>query len=960
MKQTRNIGIVTVISVFCIFFGGVQSVVAQGASGDWNATTVSSNKTLNLTGKVTIKGQITIEESVTLTINGNDKKIQRGTDFLGNLFVIGQGAKLIIKSATIDGNNTWAENYVSGSPKSNGVEATGSYIYLNQNGGSIELENVTLQNGWMEPTKEDSKRSTGPTVIIPGGENVSLIMKNCTIKNMFCTYGGSGVFVNKTTGNSVFTITDCKFLNNVVWYDEENAGTYKDGNQGGTIRTQGGTNVTCTIRGGVFEGNITNGQGGGIYWNAGQGGLTVKDNVKFTKNTAGSYGGGIVTMTKLDLQSAHFESNEASFGGGLAYRPFVSGSKASSYTVDGTNNGKLFEQLTSADLTLTDEVVMKSNVATKYGGGIFIESGNVRFGTMHGGEDGEGNGEDVFRDEPASMKLSIEGATIEGNEAESGGGIYMQSVKYGNSAVDEETISGLYIDSGTIQNNVATEDGGGIYLKGIPIEFKGEENINVKSNTAENGSGGGIYIDNTIKLLSQDLDVKFENAVINENKALEQGGGVYVKGSKEIAAEVSLETIEMTNNKATGKGGGLYLNDGSLNIAGTSNTISGNSAENGGGVCIERGKLKIEQCNIVNNEAEKMGGGLFVSNESSVEIDLTGNAVFKSNTADVAGGGMAMYGPVTLKFSGSLEENVANNGGGIYLGNISGSEKKTELVFKGGFIRGNKARGTSDATTGYHKSVEKLNGIGGGAFLDENTSLSFDIENGELGFYGNYAEKGADDIFANGNNTSVQLPNVTKEDDKEGMQLEDFAVPVNPEYLFWVKDYITNDVSYNQSPNGIGETDLTNGNVRYRNASSSMEYWKLSANTYDDYISVALGYRLLYATISKEGLTTDESAIFDVFNTANEKFTSVVLTGTDVNGSTVSKRIALTEGIWTVKENNWSWSYSPENGTKEVEIDVKDRKNNSFVFKNTKNNTVEKKKYDEAIKENRMGGNKTE
>ena len=1045
----RNRYIVSVVFIVCMFLGGVQHVSAQTLepSGTWGTTTVTT-QTVNLIGKVTINGQITIPNGVILTINGADKMIQRastgfGDDkkqpYLGNLFHIQPGGRLVISNATIDGNNAWEGAGVYALPTSKGVEATGSFINLDSS-GTIELTYVTLQNGWVsEAQTPTTLRSSGTAIKMTGTKSdnaapSTLTLENCTFQKLYCTYGGSAIFVNRLAQQSTFSIANCTFTNNTVWYNVAEDFQHNDGNQGGIIRTQGSTNVNATISGGTFEKNVTNGQAGGIYWNAGMGSLIVKDNVQFIDNKAGSYGGAMMVMTKVELQSATMTGNEAMYGGGLAYRPFNSGSSAKSYTEDGKWDGTPFPQLTEASMKLTDAVEISRNTATMDGGGIFIESGNIRFATQYGDEDGENEIDDKeldndnyvnnqFRDEPAEMVLTIDGATITSNTADNGGGIYMQSVKYGASDVDESTQSGLKLLSGTIQNNTATNNGGGVYLKGIPISFEGDGSKTVKANVA-NGSGGGIYIDNTVKLLNQDLAVNLKKTTISNNEAGSQGGGVYVTGSEDVVAVVNLEGITMTTNAATGNGGGLCLNGGNLNINGTGNTIQANNAQNGGGVyvtgsedvvavvnlegitmttnaatgnggglclnggnlningtgntiqannaqngggvCLEDGELAIEQCDITDNSATNLGGGLFVANDHHVEIELTGSGIFEKNTAIKAGGGMAMQGPITLTFSGSLQNNTAGNGGGIYLSNTEGASQKTLLDFTGGFIRDNVANGTGNiATTGYLQSVDALKGFGGGAFLDSNTELKFTLTD-NLGFYGNLAESGADDIFANGSGTSVALPYVTKDETHDGMDLADFDVPVDKRFLFWVKDYVSNDTKYSQSPAGIDENNMKDGsNMRYRTAIEKGEvgYWKLEPYTYTGYISLALGYRLLFATIQKSGLAEGESAIFKIYKGKDnngtdyqtDPYSSILLTGS--KASSVSRRIALSEGWWKVEETNWSWNYTPEES--EIPLQVIENQENVFAFKNNPNGDIDKTQYDEVIIPNTMNKSST-
>lgn len=84
-----------------------------------------------------------------------------------------------------------------------------------------------------------------------------------------------------------------------------------------------------------------------------------------------------------------------------------------------------------------------------------------------------------------------------------------------------------------------------------------------------------------------------------------------------------------------------------------------------------------------------------------------------------------------------------------------------------------------------------------------------------LGVYGNLADYGADDIFANGNGTSIDLPDISQ------MQLSGFDVPTDE--LYWVEDYPTKDTEYNQGTN-INTSDTATDELpeRYRDAINAL------------------------------------------------------------------------------------------------------------------------------------------
>ena len=78
---------------------------------------------------------------------------------------------------------------------------------------------------------------------------------------------------------------------------------------------------------------------------------------------------------------------------------------------------------------------------------------------------------------------------------------------------------------------------------------------------------------------------------------------------------------------------------------------------------------------------------------------------------------------------------------------------------------------------------------------------------------------------------------------------------------------------------------------------------------------------------------------------------------TGSTASTVSRRIALSEGWWKVIETDWSWNYTPEQA--EIASQVVENQENVFGFKNNRNNDTDKKKYDEVIIPNVMNTSST-
>ena len=809
---------------------------------------------------------------------------------------------------------------------------------------------------------------------------------------------GGGVMM---LGNSGFTMSGGEISNCTATYDLENTGSdywnYGGGavyvspeskfimNDGVLSRNKTASYGNAVYVKGIF--NMTNGTISGNIpydWNGTdlpyKGTKKTIDNVD--KNFGSVYGGGVFTYTetaKFTMSGGIISDNTAASGGGVMVwtgSTFeMNGGTITGNQAIGTgglgNGGAVYVQEATFNF---NKGILSYNKARRYGGAVNIN-------------------------QTAFLNLAEGECIIQGNTANHGGGLSQEAgnctmtLNKGNQIInnhatpntglnsdDDEGHGGaLFIEKGEltindgviINGNTATDKGGGVSLHVERIV--GDITVNMAGGTISDNeagdTGGGIDVyaqqsevpENDVN----EINVNIKGGTISSNKA-KLGAGVHIGVNKEnsvaymvIGEEGKSVGPEILNNEASQNGGGFAMvNTGNTNKNMGKVTIHNgkfisNKANNGGGFFVENGEVEITTCDIKENIASEYGGGLYVQIGESVtdyqSVEFNGGN-FIANTAKY-GGGVALNGKIELTMKGNIENNLATNGGGLYLG------KGGHIYFGVGLIRNNQATSTSkmEGVTAYGKTVSDVTGIGGGIFMDSDTKLEF-TDNDELGLYGNIAVNGADDIFANGSGTSVHLPTVTDDPStttvNEGMKLIDFPVPVDSKYLFWVKDYITKDSGYENSPEGIGEDDLTKGNVRYRNAQTATDYWKLKEGTYvgtnKGYISVALGYRMLFATITKEGLVDGESAIFKVYrgNQTETPYASVLLTGDSSTGNAVSKRIALTEGLWTVKETGWTWNYSskePSNGEKTLTVEEKAEHQNLFKFVNARDNETHKK-----------------
>ena len=199
---------------------------------------------------------------------------------------------------------------------------------------------------------------------------------------------------------------------------------------------------------------------------------------------------------------------------------------------------------------------------------------------------GEGGDDSVITIQNCNIGVAINGFTITKGKGKlfddyrAGGGIYIKN-------------SSATIGFCVIENNEA-EYGGGVYVEGaLSIQ-----NNTISGNTARY-NGGGLY--------SLEGEHTIEGNEISENIAGLYGGGLFsVKGERTIVGNMISENTAFS-------GGGLYWESGQHTIV--DNTISKNTATNycGGGLWASaEGKALIADNSFVSNSAYVHGVGLWV------------------------------------------------------------------------------------------------------------------------------------------------------------------------------------------------------------------------------------------------------------------------------------------------------------------------------------------------------------
>lgn len=261
--------------------------------------------------------------------------------------------------------------------------------------------------------------------------------------------------------------------------------------------------------------------------------------------------------------------------------------------------------------------------------------------------------------------LTILDSVVTGNSGSMGGGIYNYQ-------------GTLTITQSTISDNAALvsffQYGAGIYNAGLMV-------INNSTITGNHASteGGGIQNEGTATL----TDTVVSNNIAGEKDGeLGYGGGIYHAGHGGSTLTIHRCTISGNSaitNSVGGRGGGIYgvfATDSLLRI--TESTIINNHADKTGGGINVLGNINIADSTLNGNTAES-GGGIHTREPAST----IQNSTLSGNSSILDGGAILNDGQVTITNSTISDNQAGRNGGGIY-NNDHKTVEMTNTIFKAG------------------------------------------------------------------------------------------------------------------------------------------------------------------------------------------------------------------------------------------------------------------------------------
>ena len=384
----------------------------------------------------------------------------------------------------------------------------------------LTLENLTLTGGMAAGTADTEKCGGG--VFVKAGCKAKLT--NCSIKNCEADKFGGGIYSEGeltldggTIGGSSADANKAEY-GGAIGVRESGSVKMESGFlTANTVTLLGGgvyvdDSASFEMTGGEIKTNNAAGGGGGVYAKSGT--FTLSGNASIESNTGGGEGGGIYVDStgKLVIEGGSIKSNMAT------------------KTTDGIGKGGGVYVYGSSKVMLVmsggsiegNEAGNDGGTYEGSGGGVYIEGGIF---TMTGGEiktNNAKNGGGVALDKGGTLELSGSGE-ISGNTAGNnglGGGICV-----GTEANAVENTGTLTMTGGEISDNTAAGGGGIAVLHGTFTMSKGK----VSGNTAAQKGGGifGYYYSSTDKAKGE---IKVSDGEISGNTAeasgVMAGGGI--------------------------------------------------------------------------------------------------------------------------------------------------------------------------------------------------------------------------------------------------------------------------------------------------------------------------------------------------------------------------------------------------------------------------------------------------
>ncbi|MFL2989787.1 MAG: right-handed parallel beta-helix repeat-containing protein [Candidatus Neomarinimicrobiota bacterium] len=244
--------------------------------------------------------------------------------------------------------------------------------------------------------------------------------------------------------------------------------------------------------------------------------------------------------------------------------------------------------------------------------------------------------------------LLISSTIIDGGE--DGSVVVFNNNEGNNSVIKGFTLqngNGLFADPD--ENGTFYTYGGGVYCKGSAPTLK---DLIITNNSGDEGGGGGVFC--------YEASPVIVGCVISENETDDVGGGLYARFSN-----LSISNTKFISNEAD-LGAGCYLRNESIPTLNNVEFRTNVAANSGGAIVLkDNADAVFTNVEIINNEAEGLGGGLYINN-ADPSLDYV---LIALNVAS-AGGGVYMRNnsnPIFNNMTLAYNSSGFDGGGGVYI-----------------------------------------------------------------------------------------------------------------------------------------------------------------------------------------------------------------------------------------------------------------------------------------------------
>ncbi len=325
---------------------------------------------------------------------------------------------------------------------------------------------------------------------------------------------------------------------------------------------------------------------------------------------------GTVTFQNLTIQNGDSGGDD---GGGF-YQETTTGNLVIDHCSFEDNIGMNGGALASVTATIITDSSFTNNTAKLDAAGIYISDGSSAMTLQNVLIDGNSAVDDFGGFDIGAASVTMTDVTTTNNTAAGGG--------FGGGRVLTSLPGILTLTDSHFDNNLAVDNVGGLSVVGSMDVSNSTFDNNILTNT---GVGG---------LRCQDLTAGGSCVVSDSQVLANTVAGALVGGIGGMYLDA--DTVQLTDTDISGNHGGIGGGaTGGLSVSGNATiarvTVTGNDAEDYGGMFGNSDPISMDRCSIDNNQATNIAGGAYFTGANTA-VTITRSAITRNRTTIVGGG----------------------------------------------------------------------------------------------------------------------------------------------------------------------------------------------------------------------------------------------------------------------------------------------------------------------------------